>query len=194
MALIFWASRRKNKKDIVRHDVLPNSAEPLANDQGQVQVSVSLQVTRDSYLHDPQNDIYIETPHPNINKRALSLPLPLKEDEKIIRDDSAAKILKVPHDNNGEEERLAGNHRRFIYRCENLGAGRVILTNKSLFLLPECTGKAIRIGLRAIGTPDRSRRESAVLQLYKHDYHYPIDYRVYGVDVQSWWRSIKPKG
>jgi hypothetical protein len=108
MALIFWASRRKNKKDIVRHDVLPNSAEPLANDQGQLKLSISCRVTTDSYLHDPEDDTHLETPHPNINSW--------------------------------------------------------------------------------------NDRKSAVLQIYKHDYDYPSDYRIYGLDAQSWWRSIKPKG
>lgn len=194
MALIFRASRRKINKTAIHQDSLPKFQEPITNDQERVVLSISSRVIKDSYFHNPDDDIYLETPHPNINKKALSLPLPLKEGEQIIRDDPATKILKVPHDNNGEEQRLEGNRRRFLYRCENLGTGRLVLTNKSLFLLPDCTGKAIRIGLRAIGSPDRNQRESTALQIYKHDYHYPQDYRVYGIDVQSWWRSIKPKG
>jgi hypothetical protein len=194
MALIFRASRRKIKKTAIHQDPALKLAEPVTNDREQVVLTISSRVTTDSYFHDPKDDTYLETPHPDINRKALSLPLPLKEGEQITRDESAAKILKVPRNNNGEEHRLEGNRRRFVYRCENLGTGRLILTNKSLFILPDCTGKAIRIGLRAIGSPSWNDRKSAVLQIYKHDYDYPSDYRIYGLDAQSWWRSIKPKG
>jgi hypothetical protein len=184
--------RRKFSQTAIHEDPLPKTPEPSISDPGQITITISSQVVKDSYYHDSKDDTYIETPHPNIKQKATSLPLPFKEGEQIVREGSTTKILKVPRYNNGLEERLDGNRRRFTYQCENLGAGRIILTNKSLFLLPDCTGKAIRIGLRAMGSPSQNEREDSALQIYKHDYHYPHNYRIYGVDVKEWWRSLKP--
>jgi hypothetical protein len=71
IALIFRASRRKIKKTAIHQDLVPKLAEPVTNDREQVKLSISTRVITDSYFHDPEDDIYLETPHPNINRKAL---------------------------------------------------------------------------------------------------------------------------